>query len=553
MSSPQSHDDGHLPLPGPRALWWLLGVLAVLLPAAAIVQSALAQPSGPSREVEFEVREQTLLWRASQFFTATPGHKSGAVRKHESTALPDEPTATNAWLTGRLGLPDAAGVTRALFEQAEASETAVGQAEARKHSRPLPRQTELVVAFAIATRQDAVAAELAARIRLPSEDLRAAMAALPAAPTATTVNPAVPRDTPAQASQAVRRHGFGTGWSPYLRDRVRARVHAAAGELALARPLITRLHEEDGRVAAFFAALVQVLSLAGLFGSAMLLAGLVRTGLAMSRGEPPLLWLRGRFPGLGALPATVTGMPHVESPVLGQGDAGLEPPYRTDPLVPLLGFGAWLLGFFLVAVLASQLPGVRMPNGFSILLQSGAGILIAQAVIHAFARGYPPLQVAARLGGNGPGFWASSTAALRAYCVLLPVMLILLLITALFAGGEGDMHPVAGFLLDDADPVQLTTIGIAVLVAAPFGEELLFRGFLYRVLRQRFGPMPALLTTALLFALLHVAPHALLPYIGLGLAFGLIYEGVGSLWASIILHSLWNAVVFARILVVAAS
>jgi hypothetical protein len=122
----------------------------------------------------------------------------------------------------------------------------------------------------------------------------------------------------------------------------------------------------------------------------------------------------------------VTGMPHVESPVLGQGDAGLEPPYRTDPLVPLLGFGAWLLGFFLVAVLASQLPGVRMPNGFSILLQSGAGILIAQAVIHAFARGYPPLQVAARLGGNGPGFWASSTAALRAYCVLLPVMLILL-------------------------------------------------------------------------------------------------------------------------------
>jgi membrane protease YdiL (CAAX protease family) len=115
------------------------------------------------------------------------------------------------------------------------------------------------------------------------------------------------------------------------------------------------------------------------------------------------------------------------------------------------------------------------------------------------------------------------------------------------------MHPVAGFLLDDADPVQLTTIGIAVLVAAPFGEELLFRGFLYRVLRQRFGPMPALLTTALLFALLHVAPHALLPYIGLGLAFGLIYEGVGSLWASIILHSLWNAVVFARILVVAAS
>lgn len=155
--------------------------------------------------------------------------------------------------------------------------------------------------------------------------------------------------------------------------------------------------------------------------------------------------------------------------------------------------------------------------------------------------------------GDAPGFWPSSTAALRAYCALLPVMLVLMLVSTLFAGGEGEMHPVAGFLLEDADAVQLTTIGLAVLVAAPIGEELLFRGFLYRVLRQRFGVTSALWTTALLFALLHVAPHALVPYVGLGLAFGLVYEWVGSLWANIVLHALWNGVVFARILMVAAS
>ncbi len=544
---PQPDGQDRLPLPGPRLFWWILGVVAVLLPAALIVQASLSEessPTGNTRGLEFTVRQQTLLWRTTTFGANLAPRKGKPPRNSAPAALPEEPTPSSAWLMGQLGLPGPAATTRLLFDEAVKTEKALPQQGAHQRGRRPPRPTELVVAYAVATRQDAVAAELALRINRPSADLRAALAGLPQG-AAADVAPAKFALPATEAARQVGRHGFGEGWSAYLRDRVKARVFAVAGDSLSARALTVRLNDEDSRVASFFAALSQLLALAGLIGIALLTAGGVRTSIALRRGEPAFLWLRARFPGLSAPSPAPTG-PH-GAPALS---LGTEPPYRTDPLVPLLGFGAWLLGYLLVALLTSALPGARVPHGFAMLLQSGAGVLIAHAVVQAFARLHPPLQAAARLDGS---FWQASTAALRAYCALLPVMLVLFLISALLSSQEGEMHPVAGFLLDDLDPVQLTTIGLAVVVAAPVGEELLFRGFLYRSLRHRLGFLPALLITACLFAVLHVAPHVLLPYIGLGLAFGLVYEWVGSLWASIVLHALWNAVVFGHILLVAAS
>ncbi|HAN31522.1 MAG TPA: CPBP family intramembrane metalloprotease domain-containing protein, partial [Myxococcales bacterium] len=54
-------------------------------------------------------------------------------------------------------------------------------------------------------------------------------------------------------------------------------------------------------------------------------------------------------------------------------------------------------------------------------------------------------------------------------------------------------------------------------------------------------------------ALVHGSGSALLPYWVLGFAFAMVFEWTGSLWASVILHGLWNLAVFLGMVVFAQS
>ncbi len=85
-----------------------------------------------------------------------------------------------------------------------------------------------------------------------------------------------------------------------------------------------------------------------------------------------------------------------------------------------------------------------------------------------------------------------------------------------------------------------TTLATTVLVT-PLGEEVLFRGFLYPVIRLRIGPRAAILATALIFASFHlsVAPVPFTQFIG-GIVFALAYERTRNLWSAIVLYALGN-------------
>ncbi|AKU91664.1 CPBP family intramembrane glutamic endopeptidase [Vulgatibacter incomptus] len=92
----------------------------------------------------------------------------------------------------------------------------------------------------------------------------------------------------------------------------------------------------------------------------------------------------------------------------------------------------------------------------------------------------------------------------------------------------------------------LLVAGVAVF--APFGEELLFRGYLMRVLRARYGWKGALFVTSALFAVVHFNPASVLALFGLGLVFGLIRLWTGSIWPSMLAHSIQNGVASALVL-----
>lgn len=84
---------------------------------------------------------------------------------------------------------------------------------------------------------------------------------------------------------------------------------------------------------------------------------------------------------------------------------------------------------------------------------------------------------------------------------------------------------------------------IAVLIGsvlAPISEELYFRGFTYPYLKAQWGPWPAMLVTSIFFASLHFDWFRVIPLTLGGLGLNLLYERTGSLFTSIVAHSVWN-------------
>ena len=79
------------------------------------------------------------------------------------------------------------------------------------------------------------------------------------------------------------------------------------------------------------------------------------------------------------------------------------------------------------------------------------------------------------------------------------------------------------------------------IVVAPFVEELVFRGFIFEGLKQRYSWQKAALISSGLFALLHSQPLAILPLFILGFIFAYLYHRSKSIWPGILLHVSSNA------------
>lgn len=137
-------------------------------------------------------------------------------------------------------------------------------------------------------------------------------------------------------------------------------------------------------------------------------------------------------------------------------------------------------------------------------------------------------------------------------------------VALLFAGGavllvvRAIASQILGHAPPEAQQVQACVQGSAlayvapvVVLVAPFGEELFFRGFLYKALRRRFSMWPAALISAAVFGAAHFAGLdflILIPalfVVGIGLA--LVYEKRQSLLASMSAHATFNLIGFLMI------
>lgn len=83
---------------------------------------------------------------------------------------------------------------------------------------------------------------------------------------------------------------------------------------------------------------------------------------------------------------------------------------------------------------------------------------------------------------------------------------------------------------------------VSACIVAPLVEELVFRGYIYGVLKRFTNPLFAMMTAGALFAAVHVNLPALLPLWAFALILTLAYERSGSLWVPIGIHAGFNTV-----------
>lgn len=88
--------------------------------------------------------------------------------------------------------------------------------------------------------------------------------------------------------------------------------------------------------------------------------------------------------------------------------------------------------------------------------------------------------------------------------------------------------------------VAMLAFLLVVAVAAPIGEELFFRGFVFNVLRHRLNFTSAVWLSAALFALLHISVRNFLPILVIGVLLAWLYTRTGSLWSSVVMHGTFN-------------
>jgi membrane protease YdiL (CAAX protease family) len=113
----------------------------------------------------------------------------------------------------------------------------------------------------------------------------------------------------------------------------------------------------------------------------------------------------------------------------------------------------------------------------------------------------------------------------------------------------------AGLKMEQSLPINaliesITKQGVGVLLLAAlaigpgpgFGEEMLFRGFLFGLLKRRLGLWPGIILSGFVFAAVHGYFIGFLPVFLLGMALAALYHKTGSLWTCIILHATNNSV-----------
>jgi membrane protease YdiL (CAAX protease family) len=229
-------------------------------------------------------------------------------------------------------------------------------------------------------------------------------------------------------------------------------------------------------------------------------------------------------------------------------------PPQPKPVAPI---SLWhvaevLVVFFIAGLLASLLTGGAKESATPAATEPPVDItraVLVQMLANAVAGAYA-IWITRRSGGHWRdlGFQAPSLAkslvfAVALYVAFLPIVL----------GCEGAWEAIAPRITGHVPDTQRIVkefseryevrsnlvFVVAIGLIVPFLEELLFRGFLYTVLRRQLSAAAAITIDAILFGVTHDAGITAVILLGALLAF--VFERTRSLVACTLVHALHNS------------
>ncbi|MCA9517313.1 MAG: CPBP family intramembrane metalloprotease [Myxococcales bacterium] len=131
--------------------------------------------------------------------------------------------------------------------------------------------------------------------------------------------------------------------------------------------------------------------------------------------------------------------------------------------------------------------------------------------------------------------WPVAGLAVTAFAMTTAIFLNLVLF-----GRPSDAQTAIDLVLESGDGGTFGLLLLAAGLFAPLAEEILFRGFLYRNLRDVLGRTGAVFFSGFVFGAVHLDPERLVPLAGLGMVLAVLYEWSGALAVPIVVHGLWN-------------
>jgi membrane protease YdiL (CAAX protease family) len=210
------------------------------------------------------------------------------------------------------------------------------------------------------------------------------------------------------------------------------------------------------------------------------------------------------------------------------------------PAKSLLGILVLLVAVALEGGIVSIVdPGLHSVAAKLVLQAMLAATLVAVAFLMAGTDGPAP---PAALGLRRPSGRPVRTA-ITGYAVYFAFVIVY---ANLVHTHQKDLTRALGF---NHGVVAAILVGLLVVLAAPISEEIFFRGFVFGGMRRRLPFIGAALISAVIFGAFHyTGPGSLtvLPQLAvLGLVFAWVYERTGSIYPTMALHVLNNALAFA--------
>ena len=198
--------------------------------------------------------------------------------------------------------------------------------------------------------------------------------------------------------------------------------------------------------------------------------------------------------------------------------------------------GLALAGRVIVTTFAGDSPGALLGTGIALILLSVASFGLALFLANMHGR-----PTAADFGLRRPPL-------ARSLGLLIAVWVGLTAVTVLW-GAAVELDDEEGQALTDRlgteGALAVLILFVVVTVVGPIEEEFLFRGYIFRALRNWRGVWPAAIGTGALFAATHIGwiPIAfMVPIALLGIGLCLLYHWTGSLYPGIALHALNNSI-----------